>query len=160
MDFTRRALEQAGFAGWVTFAELRSGECPRSRGVYVLTYDGEELQPFAEKSCGGWFKGRDPSVSEDVLRANWVDGAYVVYIGKANELRRRLLQFADFGAGKPVGHWGGRLIWHLPDRKALLVAWLETPELDPLTVEADLIALFRRTYGKPPFANDPHRLGS
>jgi hypothetical protein len=51
-------------------------------------------------------------------------------------------------------------MWHLPDPEVLLVAWKETPGRDPLIVEADLIASFRTAYGKPPFANDPHRLGS
>jgi hypothetical protein len=98
-------------------------------------------------------------VPREALIANWVDGAEVVYIGKADQLRRRLTQFADFGAGKPIGHWGGRLIWQLPNIGALLVAWKETPGRVPVEVEAELIEQYRLTYGKPPFANDPHRLG-
>lgn len=94
------------------------------------------------------------------LGANWVDDAEVVYIGKADRLKRRLTQFADFGAGKPIGHWGGRLIWQLPRTDQLLVAWRETPGRVPLEVEGELIAAFRRAYGKAPFANDPHRLGA
>lgn len=160
MEFTRRALEQDGFCGWLPFSAVRSSACPRTPGVYVVTYPVTKLQRFQETSCGGWFKGRDPSVTQDVLQANWMDDAEVIYLGKANQLYRRLVQFADFGAGKPVGHWGGRLIWHLPDPEALRVAWKETPGRDPLTVEAELIASFRTEYGKPPFANDPHRLGS
>jgi hypothetical protein len=39
------------------------------------------------------------------------------------------------------------------------VAWKETPGRVPIEVEAELIEQFRLTYGKPPFANDPHRLG-
>jgi hypothetical protein len=93
------------------------------------------------------------------LARNWVDDAEVVYIGKADQLRRRLRQFADFGAGKPVGHWGGRLIWQLPNIDQLLVAWKETPGRVPIEAERELIAAFRRVYGKPPFANEPHRLG-
>lgn len=81
-------------------------------------------------------------------------------LGKANQLERRLKQFADFGAGKPVGHWGGRLIWQLPDSRRLLVAWRETPERVPREVEGELINEFRRVYGKSPFANDPHRSGA
>lgn len=80
--------------------------------------------------------------------------------GKADQLKRRLTQFADFGAGKPVGHWGGRLIWQLPNVDALRVAWKETPGQVPVKVESELIAAFRQVHGKPPFANDPHRLGA
>jgi hypothetical protein len=160
MMFSRASLEQDGFVGWVPFAAIRTSGCPASGGVYVITYGGPEAVAFAERSCGGWFKGWDPGVPRDALVANWVSGAEVVYIGKADQLKRRLTQFADFGAGRPVGHWGGRLIWQLPDVEALRVAWNETPGRVPVEVEAELIAAFRRAYGKPPFANNPHRLGA
>lgn len=159
MEFSRPALEAAGFVGWIAFPAIRTSACPSAGGVYVITYAGNNPITFSERSCGGWFKGRDPTVSRDALLANWVEGAEVVYIGKADQLKRRLTQFADFGAGKPVGHWGGRLIWQLPDVETLRVAWKETPGRVPVEVESELIAAFRHAYGKPPFANDPHRLG-
>jgi hypothetical protein len=104
MYFTRRGLEQAGFVGWVSFLAVRGSACPSSGGVYVITYSGGNPISFAERSCGGWFKGKDPTVPREALIANWVDGAEVVHIGKADQLKRRLTQFADFGAGKPIGH--------------------------------------------------------
>jgi hypothetical protein len=159
MLFTTPELKEAGFTGWIPFAEVRSSACPRTGGVYVVSYDGPTPHAFPPASCGGWFKGKDPSVPREALAANWVEGAEVVYIEKADQLKRRLIQFSDFGAGKPVGHWGGRLIWQLPQPEKLGVAWLETPGRIPLQVEAELLALFREAYGKPPFANDPHRMG-
>src|SRR5207253_5123565 len=149
MEFTRPSLEAAGFVGWVRFSAIRASVCPSSGGVYVITYGGPTT--FAERSCGGWFKGKDPTVPREALEANWVDGAEVVYIGKADQLKRRLTQFADFGAGKPVGHWGGRLIWQLPNIETLLIAWKETPGQVPVEVESELIAAFRQAHGKPPF---------
>lgn len=160
MEFARPSLEAAGFVGWIPFSAIRGSACPASGGVYVITYGGGNPAAYAERSCGGWFKGKDPTVSREALLANWVEGAEVVYIGKANELKRRLTQFADFGAGKAIGHWGGRLIWQLPNIDGLLVAWKETPGRVPVEVEAELIGQFRKAYGKPPFANDPHRLGA
>ena len=160
MQFTPPVLEAARFVGWIPFPAIRESACPSSGGVYVITYSYSEPPTFAEQSCGGWFKGKDPTVSLAALGANWVDDAEVVYIGKADRLKRRLTQFADFGAGKPIGHWGGRLIWQLPRTDQLLVAWRETPGRVPLEVEGELIAAFRRAYGKAPFANDPHRLGA
>lgn len=158
--FSRRSLTMAGFTGWMSFSEARNcDQCPRTGGVYVVRYDGSDPPKFSKKSCGGWFKDRDPSVSQQMLSANWVDGAETIYIGKADELRRRIKQFADFGAGKPVGHWGGRLIWHLPNPDRLQIAWVETPGQSPLQAEAELIAQFRDAYGKPPFANNPQMLG-
>ena len=160
MKFTRDELEAVGFVGWVPFPAIRASSCPKLGGVYVITYNGGNPARYAERSCGGWFKGKDPTVPPDALAANWVDGAEVVYIGKADELKRRLTQFADFGTGKAIGHWGGRLIWQLPSIDQLLVAWKETPGRIPFEVETELIASFRQAYGKPPFANYPHRLGA
>jgi hypothetical protein len=160
MQFTRSSLEAAGFVGWVPFAAIRESACPSCGGVYAITYEASGAVGFAGRSCGGWFKGKDPSVPREALIANWVDDAEVVYIGKADQLRRRLTQFADFGAGRPVGHWGGRLIWQVSNVDALRVAWQETPGRVPAEVESELIAAFRQAYGKPPFANDPHRLGA
>jgi len=159
MIFTRRSLEKAGFTGWLPFAAIRTSGCPTTGGVYVVSYKAASPVAFCEGSCGGWFKGKDPTVTLDALTANWVDGAEVVYIGKADQLRRRLIQYANFGAGKPVGHWGGRLIWQLPATDRLIVGWKETPGLIPVEVESVLVEQFRRIHGKPPFANDPHRLG-
>lgn len=158
--FNIPALERAGFVGWHPFEMLRSCDLPLSGGVYVVVLPGAGDPTFSTKSCGGWFKNKDPSVSPAALADNWVAGAEVVYIGKADRLRRRLREFADFGAGKAAPHWGGRLIWQLPDVAGLRVAWKETPDRVPIEAKAELIALFRQVYGKPPFANDPHRLGS
>ena len=157
MEFTRLALETAGFVGWLPFPAIRTSACPSAGGVYVITYSGGKRATFAERSCGGWFKGKDPTVPPEALAANWVE---VVYIGKADQLKRRLTQFADFGTCKAIGHWGGRLIWQLPCIDELLVAWKETPGRVPVEIEAELVASFRQAYGKPPFANNPHLLGA
>lgn len=160
MMFTRPHLTDVGFEGWITFDALRSTDpCPEVGGVYVVARDEASVPSFLATSCGGWFKDRDPTVSLDEVHANWVEGAEIVYIGKANNIRRRLKEFAKFGAGHRIGHWGGRLIWQLEESSRLLVAWKPTPGIDPLVYEAQLLAEFRAEYGKPPFANDPHRLG-
>jgi len=114
---------------------------------------------FLASNPGGRFKGRDPTIDVSALEANWVDGAEVVYIGKADNLRQRLRQFAQFGAGKPIGHWGGRLVWQLPRSSELLVAWREAPDEIPKEVETRMLAEFRAVNGQPPFANNPHLLG-
>ncbi len=159
MEFSQKSLKTQGFSGWIPFSAIRSSDCPEQGGVYVITYDSPGPVAFAPRSRGGWFKGKDPSVSVQVLHAIWVEGTEVVYIGKGDQLRRRLQQFADFGTGKPIGHWGGRLIWQLEIAEALRVAWKPTPDKVPVQVESDMIAAFRREFGKPPFANAPHLLG-
>jgi len=161
MTFTRPELQHAGFVGWLTFSDVRSrlDDVPQTPGVYVVSCETKAPLAFSATSCGGRFKGRDPTVTSEQLSANWVEDAEVVYIGKADKLRRRLKEFADFGAGKPIGHWGGRLIWQMPDVAKALVAWRPTPDRVARDVEIELIGSFRSAYGKPPFANDPHMWG-
>ncbi|HEX7246271.1 MAG TPA: hypothetical protein VF245_11985 [Solirubrobacterales bacterium] len=96
--------------------------------------------------------------------ANWVPDAHVLNIGKANhgQLRNRLAAYCSFGEGGRGRHYGGRLIWQLADSEKLLVAWrkLDTPDVNPYEVEQKMIRAFKSVYGKPPFANAPHRLGA
>jgi hypothetical protein len=150
-------LKAEGFQGWITFAEIRSaraGQVPNAPGIYIFLRESEEVPRYLAANPGGRFKGRDPTVVAAVIEARWVDGAHVIYVGKADLLRRRLRQFADFGAGKPVGHWGGRYIWQLEDSDDLIVAWRETPDKSPRDEELDLLARFRKIHsGRPPFAN-------
>lgn len=112
---------------------------------------------FLAASTAGRFKGRDPSVTAEALGSAWVDGAEVVYIGKAagrGGLKRRLAAYRRHGAGLPAGHWGGRYIWQLADSEALLVAWWSMPEGDPEAAEQDLIDEFKQLHGGAlPFAN-------
>ena len=161
-DWTRAALERHGFEGWVSFAALgeQPEQVPREGGVYMVIQKGKSPPSFLDANPGGRFKGRDPSVDRAALEANWVEGAEVVYIGKADQLRRRLRQFQRFGVGEPIGHWGGRLIWQLAHSRELLVAWRITPGKNPREVESKMIDAFRRDWGKPPYANEPHRLGA
>jgi excinuclease UvrABC nuclease subunit len=84
-----------------------------------------------------------------------VDGAQVVYIGKATALRKRIAQYRRFGAGTSDAHWGGRYIWQLQDQADLLVAWRVTAAAETArAVETALIGHFMARYrGRMPFAN-------
>jgi hypothetical protein len=63
------------------------------------------------------------------------------------------MSLIDFGFGKPVGHRGGRMLWHLSDYAALSIRWLERPCSDVDAIETQLIGQFRAVYGARPFAN-------
>lgn len=155
-------LRKAGFSGFHPIRDLQASRCadaPRSAGVYMIVRQSGASPSFLQTSCGGHFKGRNPTVPAEVLRANWVDGTVVVYIGKAGggtsnaTLQKRLDSYMRFGTGAPVGHWGGRYIWQLSDSEDLLVCWVAPAGEDAIQLETRLIQEFARQHGKRPFAN-------
>ena len=164
-DFTRTVLEQCGFDGWSPVRDLvvATAKIDHSAGgVYVAYRTTADEGPFLAASRAGRFRG-DPSIPLAALKANWVPGAHVLYIGKADagRLRQRLRELEGFGRGTRHRHWGGRLIWQLHDSADLLIAWKTIPTGNsPRAIETALLAEFRAAYGQPPFANDPHLLGA
>ena len=157
-SFVRPALEAARFAGWRTWQQLRDSDLtdvPAGPATYVVYRPSGDVPVFADANPGGRFKGQDPTIAVETLHANWVPGAHAVYIGKADKARRRLKQFARFGAGDPIGHWGGRYIWQLADSDELLVAWhaIDWDEV-ARAYEKRLLAHFGDLdEGRRPFAN-------
>lgn len=157
-SFSRIDLEALGFEGWCTWAALRKAHfaaVPAVPAVYVIYRAAAAAPSFLGVNPGGRFKDKDPSVPLDVLTSSWVPGAHVVYIGKADVADRRLKQFARFGAGEPVGHWGGRYIWQLSDSDELLVAWHEISWVEQARqYEKRLLDRFGELHGVVrPFAN-------
>jgi len=163
MEFERGDLEQYGFRGFSKVSHVKSMGCeeiPERKGVYVVVRQNSHSSPdFLAKSIGGHFKGEDPTVARDELKENWVENAYVLYIGKAGgstlkaTLFSRIKQYIDFGKGKNVGHKGGRFIWQLTDSDDLMIAWRPLTTEEPSDVETELISEFRQKYGNRPFAN-------
>lgn len=157
-EWSRPGLEAAGFTGFVPFAALPEADVPSEAGIYAVL--SQEQPEYLDMSVAGWFEGRNPSVPVHELREAWVEGTTVVYIGKAGAgkngdrgIRKRLDEFACFGSGKPVGHWGGRFIFQLGQPERLSVCWKPTPGEDVGDVESALIRAFVSVYGKRPFAN-------
>lgn len=147
------AFPLPGFAGFVPFTDLRRVGVPRTPGVYVVIRPASTPPTFLVANPAGWLLG-DPTVAQTVLHSRWVPGEPVIYIGKATDLRARLYLYRRHGQGKPVRHWGGRLIWQLADSAELLVAWKPVP--DPRTVEKTMISEFEMRHGNLPFANHVH----
>ncbi|WP_276484664.1 hypothetical protein [Paraflavitalea pollutisoli] len=154
------ALEAAGFTGFKTYQELffDSSCISRKKGVYLIVGRGNKMS-FLPKGTGGFFKGKDPNVALPFLHEKWVEGAKVLYIGKAGSstgkatLHSRLNQYFKFGQGRNVGHWGGRLVWQIEGARELVVCWKTLSDLEPRKVEQDLIKAFVRQFDKRPFAN-------
>jgi len=149
-------LRGEAFDGFVTFEQLRkdANAVPLTGGVYIVARQASDPPAFLAESCGGHFKGRNPTELVDALESKWVPDAEVLYIGKGDVLRRRVKQYASFGAGRPIGHWGGRYIWQLPDSDQLIVAW-KACDVDetPGYLEGRLATRFKQIYGRLPFAN-------
>lgn len=147
--------KKEGFNGFVKIADLRltPGMIPDNGGVYVVVRVSDVLPRFLEEGTGGHFKGKNPNVAIAELQNNFVKGSATMYIGKATNLRKRLGQFLRFGAGANVGHWGGRYLWQLADASDLIIAWKETPMIDPRDVEVAMLTEYVNEYGRLPFAN-------
>lgn len=154
-------LRSEGFEGFVTIAALRRNRdlLPTAAGVYAVVYPSSSSPQFLAVGTGGAHKGRNPNVSVAALVERWVEGPAVVYYGKADTsssnrgLRKRLGEFLDFGAGKAVGHWGGRHTWQLAESNNLLVCWKVASAESPREIEKSMIKLFLERFGKQPFAN-------
>ena len=156
-------LRETGFFGFHSVSHLQRTRCldvPVERGVYAIVRDTDLPPEFMEKSVGGWYRQKDPSVPVEELKASWVDGAQVIYIGRArgpgvrNLLQQRVKRLVRFGQGKAIAHLGGRYVWQLRDHVALRVAWRPAAEdEDPATTEASMLAEFKARHGKLPFAN-------
>ncbi|WP_104175985.1 hypothetical protein [Arthrobacter sp. Y81] len=160
MPLNRQSMKQDGFAGFRPFAELEINRIPQAPGIFAVLKPEDFHVQFLAKSTAGVFKKKDPSLTQAALAAEWVDGADVLYVGKAGPgskgnrgLRRQVQEFMDFGQGKPPGHWDGRLIWQLANAKSLLIAWKELPAGGLNQAEAKYHADFSGEFGRLPFAN-------
>jgi hypothetical protein len=151
-----------GFRGFVTVEALQQSACadiPNKPGVYLILWPLSETPTFLPESTGGHFKGKNPTIAVNKLEKQWVDGAKVIYIGKAGSvaskatLRQRLHTYMKFGMGKPVAHWGGRYIWQIKQLDSLQVCWKITEGHEAPNLETQLIREFTEQYGKRPFAN-------
>lgn len=156
-ELTQKTLTERGFRGFMSFRELANSNVPTGHGIYVVLRTDTSPPSFLLTSPAGHLKGRDPSVTADKLGDAWVDGATVVYIGKAagqDGLNQRLAAYRSHGTGLLAGHWGGRYIRQLVDSDALLVAWRPTVEEDAGEAEQGLIDEFKELHGGAlPFAN-------
>lgn len=135
------------------FVGMDLAGCPIDPGVYVIGYQFDRNTEFTEHSTGGRFKGKNPTVDPKILKDKIVVGSTIAYIGKAKNIRRRLMQFQRFGQGEAIGHWGGRYIWQVERPSDLTVRWRVTLNCDPEVEEKRLLGIFAESYGALPFAN-------
>jgi hypothetical protein len=148
-------LRGRGFVGFLPIARLGRpipSELPAPSGNYIVLRTSSDAPQFLERSSGGWWKHRDPTLPVERLQQEWVDGTPTLYIGKAKSLRERvgeLLRFSDGDAR--ARHWGGRLLWQIAAPRELLLCWREDDEFS--AIETDLLDEFIQRFGRLPFAN-------
>ena len=151
----RSDLELRGFRDWNPLLEAdRSKTLPDLPGVYAVSYDAGCPSSWPTASCGGWHKGRNPAVDPKRLELEWVDETDIVYIGRTDRtLAKRIGEFARFGRGEPIGHWGGRLVWQLPEPTRLMVGWMALDRGLAGQRERALLTEFVAALDRLPFAN-------
>lgn len=155
------------FLGGLTIRELRNAidSIPEQRGIYLVARSLQIGQcEVLERSSGGFYKDKDPTVDADMLRGRVLQchESPIMYIGKAGgtgmatTLRERIKQYLKFGEGKRVSHRGGRYIWQLAEAESLLVFWRPETCDEPRDVERRLIRQHEDQFGWLPFANLAH----
>lgn len=138
------------------FHQSHCSDLPATPGVYVVLRQALAIPSFLPASKAGWFKGNDPSYPIDTVKENWVEGAKVLYVGKAEGrvgLRAQVRQLVNIAYGKKIGHRGGRMLWHLSDWEDLQVVWRTCDDGGAGRLESELIDSFRRVHQVRPFAN-------
>ena len=155
------SIKQSGFLGFKKIKDLKSDPSwiPSTKGVYLVLRPDNSPVEFVKIGTGGFFKGKDPNVSVDELKNNWIEETQIVYIGKAGgsssdaTLYSRLKQYLNFGQGINVGHWGGRYIWQIKNINDFLICWKTLPNDEPAEIESELLSQFHKQFNSLPFAN-------
>ena len=123
--------------------------------MHLVSNPTQEKPEFLNKSVGGHFKGKEPTVNLKCMEKNRGDDAEILYVGRTikpnRTLHNRVSELISFGSGKRVGHWGGRLIWQLKNHDELLICWLT--HKDPVEMRKKIIREFKFKYKALPFAN-------
>ena len=81
-SWTISELKESGFGGFVKIGELKNkySEIPEERGIYLILWINPKVN-FLEIGTGGHHKNKDPNVTIEILKSNWITNSIVVYIG-------------------------------------------------------------------------------
>lgn len=177
----RREMEALGFKaeGWCTVKSMMDGinkGCiPENGGVYMILRSDFSSPEFTIWEYGICYEKKDKETGEikphklmysiGDLENSWIPGTAILYIGKGDNLKRRINEYIRYYKKlmecqykkikvNNVSHRGGRSIWQIKDAEKLIVAWMSTPGAEPVDMEKQLIIGFKsNNNGKFPFAN-------
>lgn len=148
----------------VTFEDLIQEYCdtghldsiPDFEGVYVV-YLPDKFSITIKQDSDALKSPRKPydierlkSKLEIITQDGLIDNN-VVYIGKADDLRKRTRQFIRFGMGLGSNHAGGRALWQIENNKKLLFEYTICP--GSRVRENEMLLDFKSRHGDYPLAN-------
>lgn len=145
----RAGLEAVGFEGFVPMVGMPKSLLPTEHGIYSvlrLTADAPTFLPDNPIK-----KARNKIYTVEDLASNWVDGAEIVYIGKAEGALGLYDRLGAFSR-KSSSHSGGRSLWQLEGCDDLIVAWRKCSNAE-LVEGAHLMKFAEAHGGRLPFAN-------
>lgn len=93
-SFDKDFLEKNSFNHYIRIGDYENNRdvvsyIPDIKGLYVVVSPQLPEKKFHKEGTGGFFKGKNPNVSESVLLKNWVEGTYILYIGKAGGVDKK-----------------------------------------------------------------------
>ncbi len=149
---------------------------PKVGGVYAIIIPNKETPKFKVWEFGASYTKKDrktkaekvhPLMYDTVeLAQSWVKDSNIIYIGKADDLHKRLTDYIRYylrlkecqvfkSKYNQVAHRGGRSIWQVEGAEDFMVVWMKTDSNEnPKDVESALIINFKNAHGNcRPFAN-------
>ena len=130
---------------------------PAESGIYKIYMPSDfEIVISSGTDAVNTYKGRSLLYPTEKLEDKWsviqkADKEGILYIGKADDLRKRITELIEYGYGKPVPHRGGRAVWQLENNKKLLIEMILCEK--PREKERQMLIEYRERYGVYPFAN-------
>ncbi len=130
-------------------------DLPTEGGIYVVHWISDERPVFV--GTAGKAKHAIPIDPQSLLakwdRINRDKPTDIVYIGKADNLRKRVRALVRFGVGKARNHRGGQSMWQVADIASANILLQKCPKGKEVALENWLLERFYKEHGDWPLAN-------
>jgi len=125
-----------------------------STGAYVVYVNAPDKISFASDSGAAIHATITPTA---LLETRWKlcqrKGTDILYIGKAQSIKKRIRQLIRFGAGLARNHVGGQSLWQVRPVKDLFIASFTCPSEREQGFENELLRRFHDDHGTYPVCN-------
>lgn len=124
-------------------------QIPKEPGLYVVdTPHSDFVLIISSNSCAPVAKLYLVAELEKKLEGS---DKSRIYIGKAQNLRKRIACLIRYGQGKTTSHSGGKAIWQITNVRELLLGWAICQ--NPREIEKEMLIAYRNKFGYYPMAN-------